>query len=291
MTQTVVSFHAHPDDEALLTGGTLALLAAAGHRVVLVVATAGGLGLSGPVAGGDLAALRRAELDRSAAALGVARVVHLGYPDSGWSPDRSSGPAADAFASVPVAQAAGRLADVLEAEQADILTVYDRHGGYGHLDHVRVHDVGLAAARLAGTPRVLEATIDRTLLRRAMRVLGALHLIPQNTAVDAVDSWFSGRDEITHRVPVGAFAAAKRAALACHASQAAGGDGPRTAALLLRLPRPVFRRVCGTEWFIETGAPVPHPPLTDLLTSARRPAAVPMAVPGADERSREEEMS
>ena len=271
MTRTVVSFHAHPDDEALLTGGTLALLAAAGHRVVLVVATSGGLGLTGgSAAGEDLTRVRSAELERSAAALGCARVVTLGFADSGWSPDQSSGPAANSFALVPVAEAARRLADVLEEERADVLTVYDRQGGYGHLDHVRVHDVGLAAAALAGTPRVLEATIDRTLLRRVMRVLGALHLVPKGTAVGAIDSWFSGRDEITHRVAVGAFAGAKRAALACHASQATGGDGPRTAALLLRLPRPLFRRVCGAEWFIETGADVPKPPLSDFLTSARR---------------------
>ena len=170
---------------------------------------------------------------------------------------------------MPVDDAARRLADVLAEENADLLTIYDRNGGYGHLDHVRVHDVGLAAAELAGKPRVLEATLDRTLLRRVMRGLGLVRLVPPNTAVDRVGSWFSARDEITHRVPVGAFAAQKRAALASHATQATGGDGPRTAALLLRLPGPLFRRVCGTEWFIETGAPVPHPPLADPLESAR----------------------
>ena len=94
MTLTVVSFHAHPDDEALLTGGTLAMLAAAGHRVVIVVATAGALGLSGEGLAPDALAERRsAELDRSAAALGSARVVRLGYADSGWCPDGSVPPA------------------------------------------------------------------------------------------------------------------------------------------------------------------------------------------------------
>src|SRR3954465_14291784 len=79
---TLVSFHAHPDDEALLTGGTLARAAAEGHRVVLVVATGGERGLTGkPV--DDLAAARRRELDQAAAALGVQRVVLLGYEDSG----------------------------------------------------------------------------------------------------------------------------------------------------------------------------------------------------------------
>jgi LmbE family N-acetylglucosaminyl deacetylase len=269
MTLTVVSFHAHPDDEALLTGGTLAMLAAAGHRVVIVVATAGALGLSGdPLAPADLATRRLEELDHSAKALGCARVVHLGYADSGWCPDGSVPPEPGTFATVPVAEAAARLAEILRDEDADLLTVYDRNGGYGHLDHVHVHDVGVAAAGLAGTPRVLEATIDRTFLRRGMRLLGLVRLVPANTAVDRVDTWFAGRGEITHRVSVRDFAAAKRAALASHSTQATGGDGPRTVTLLLRLPRVLFGRICGTEWFIETGAPVPERKLGNPLDSA-----------------------
>ena len=74
---TLVVFHAHPDDEALLTSGTMARASAEGHRVVLVVATDGGVGLvaSDFLAGGeDLAARRKAELHRSATAIGCARV-------------------------------------------------------------------------------------------------------------------------------------------------------------------------------------------------------------------------
>src|SRR6185436_10456253 len=83
---TLVSFHAHPDDEALLTGGTLARVAAEGHRVVLVTATAGGAGLSSDGTGADrsLADHRRAELAVAARALGCARWELLGYEDSGW---------------------------------------------------------------------------------------------------------------------------------------------------------------------------------------------------------------
>jgi LmbE family N-acetylglucosaminyl deacetylase len=81
---TVVAFHAHPDDEALLTGGTLARAAAEGHRVVVVMATT--------PARVDRAELRRRELEESAATLGVARVVHLGYADSGHGPVLHSNP-------------------------------------------------------------------------------------------------------------------------------------------------------------------------------------------------------
>src|SRR5580658_8433298 len=76
---TVLAFHAHPDDEALLTGGTLARLAAEGHRVVIVVAT-DGIVRRGPAPGEPT---RLDELEVSASVLGAARVVHLGYADSG----------------------------------------------------------------------------------------------------------------------------------------------------------------------------------------------------------------
>ena len=76
---TVVAFHAHPDDEALLTGGTLARIAAEGHRVVIVVATDGIMGPATRPGNHD----RLAELRASAAHLGAARVAHLGYATAG----------------------------------------------------------------------------------------------------------------------------------------------------------------------------------------------------------------
>ena len=124
---TVVSLHAHPDDEALLTGGWLAQRAAAGDRVVLVFATDGGAGLGdGP---GPLSGLRRAEARASATALGVARVVWLGHADSGMAtrPARGGG----RFVDVPVEAAAHALTAVLDEEGADVLTGYDARGGYG----------------------------------------------------------------------------------------------------------------------------------------------------------------
>ena len=96
MTHTLVAFHAHPDDEALLTSGTLARAAAEGHRVVVVVATDGDLGLASRrrmPADGRLGARRLEELRRSASVLGVARVVYLGYADSGLGPELLPDPA------------------------------------------------------------------------------------------------------------------------------------------------------------------------------------------------------
>src|SRR5690349_3047296 len=161
MARTCVFFHAHPDDEALLTAGTMAMLAAQGHRVVLVVATLGESGLAADAARGHLAEVRRAELAASARTLGCARIVSLGYADSGWEwpLGRPPGGGPDgAFADADVEGAARRLAATLREERADLLTTYDPAGGYGHPDHVQVHRVGARAAELAGTSVVLQAT-------------------------------------------------------------------------------------------------------------------------------------
>jgi LmbE family N-acetylglucosaminyl deacetylase len=108
-TKTIVSFHAHPDDEALLTGGTLAKAAAEGHRVVLVIATNGEAGLaSQDGAGTDLGLTRTTELARAARALGCARVEYLGLPDSGWRQETTPSPAT--FSQLPVELAAQTVA-------------------------------------------------------------------------------------------------------------------------------------------------------------------------------------
>ncbi len=239
MTYTLVSFHAHPDDEALLTGGTLARAAAEGHRVVVVTATNGEAGLtSADVTRADaLGTVRLLELDMAATALGVHRVVALGFPDG-------------RFDTIDVGTAARRLADVLAEERADVLTTYDRAGGYGHPDHVHVHRVGIAAARLAGTPVVLEATIDRTLLLKAVRLMRFLPNTPCVSSEDFRHS-YADRSEITHRVDVRNFVPAKKSALAAHHSQSLGGA--RTVKFLTALPSVVIRPVLGHEWFIERG--------------------------------------
>ena len=256
---TLVSFHAHPDDEALLTGGTLARAAADGHRVVLVTATAGEAGLSGDGMrdGASLEARRRLELARSAEALGCARWEILGYRDSGWGPpdpwtDRED-PTEPSFADLDPEGPARRLAEILREEAADALTVYDAQGGYGHPDHVQVHRVGVLAARLAGTPVVLEATVDRRLLRRVAAVMARLPGVRRLVPEDGFATAYLPREELTHRVDVRRHLGAKRAALAAHHSQTSGGGSVRTVALLLRLPGPVLGLALGHEWYRERG--------------------------------------
>jgi LmbE family N-acetylglucosaminyl deacetylase len=262
---TLVVFHAHPDDEALLTGGTMAKAAAAGHRVVVVFATDGAAGLAASRYGtpNEMGAVRRDEARAAAAALGADRVEFLGYDDSGMAGDPSG--LAHPFAAAPVDEAAGRLAGILRAERADVLTSYDRAGGYGHPDHVQVHAVGARAAALAGTPVLLEATVDRRLLRRAVRLVAWLPGLPAGFDTALVDRAYTDRAELTHRVDVRAFTGPKRTAMAAHASQASADRGTRTLQVLLRLPVPVFGRVVGHEWYRQPGRVPPRPLLDDVF--------------------------
>lgn len=262
---TLVAFHAHPDDEALYTGGTLASASAAGHRVVVVVATAGELGLTGSGGGEQLGDVRLAELDAAAAALGVARVVCLGYADSGFQ--EPAAPEPGSFCAAPAVDAAARLADVLVEEQADVLTVYDANGGYGHRDHRRVREVGLLAAATAGTPVVLEATVAREALQRGVRLLNRLGIRPGGVRADQLSRAYRSRAEITHEIDVRRHLRAKRAALQAHASQATGGADVRTVALLSRLPWPLSRSVLGREWFVEVGRPPGRHALGDVFAT------------------------
>lgn len=247
---TVVAVHAHPDDESLLTGGTLADLAAQGHRVVLVVATSGEHGRSADTDG--LGDRRSLELRNAARILGCERVVELGYADSGWDIAPATG--GRVFADVPVEEVAGRIAEVLREEAADVAIGYDEHGGYGHLDHVHVHHAVVRAVELAGTRRLLYATVDRTSIRRVVRLLGALHLLPVGFDPDRVATWFTAREAVTHRVRV-RHLRRKRRALRAHRSQTE--DGLRTVTLLARLPLPAFAVVAGREWFVERDLDTP----------------------------------
>ncbi len=246
---TVIAFHAHPDDEVLLTGGTLARLAAEGHRVIIVVATDGVMG----AADGPAGHVRLDELQASGSALGAARVVHLGYADSGHGPllypdppDRTR------FARADIGEAASRLADVIRDEGADLLLSYDPRGGYGHRDHLKVHQVGALAAQLTGT-RVLEATLPRELVGVLFEPLRLLRLVVSHQQA-GIRVAYTPRAAITHRVTVSRYARQKQTALAAHRSlPRAGGRTARLARVMVALPAPVFGLLFGREWFVEPG--------------------------------------
>jgi LmbE family N-acetylglucosaminyl deacetylase len=256
MSGTLVCFHAHPDDESISTGGVIAREAAAGRRVVLVVATGGELGEvdEGFLEPGETLGERRAsELARAAEILGLAKVYYLGYRDSGMEglPEND---APGSFWSADVDEAAERLAAILRTEDAEVLTVYDDNGGYGHPDHIQVHRVGVRAAELAGTPRVYETTMNADAIGRLIRANWEQFKasgIDMPEAVDDPDDIKVGvpESQITTFVDVSEFADRKREALAEHASQVAESH------FFLAMPPEMFREAFGTEWFIRRGAP------------------------------------
>lgn len=260
---TLVCFHAHPDDEAIATGGTMARAHAEGHRVVLVVATDGAHGeVPGDLAPGEtLVNRRRVETTASAQALGIDRVEFLGYTDSGmtgWEQNHHDG----SFWQADVEEAATRLADIVVDEGADVLTIYDWHGGYGHPDHIQVHRVGCRAEELVRDRlpdlRVLESTMNRDELRRGLqmaRELGVEAVGPDadgdefdpDGPMDDGNPMGTPEVELTLGVDVTAFVHAKRASIAAHRSQVSDSS------FFLQMPPEMFAQAFGREWYVEHG--------------------------------------
>ncbi len=251
---TIVFLHAHPDDEASQTSGSMARAAAEGHRVVAVFGTGGELGelpAAGLPEGETLRDWRRREAEASAAVLGVARVAWLGYLDSGmqgWEQNAHPG----AFTSADLDEAAGRLAAILDEEDADVLVGYDWHGGYGHPDHVKVHSVVHRAAELARRrPRLLESTMNRDAMRRFHEAAVAAGAGDQSfdpdSPMDDGNPLGEPESEIAWQVDVSDWLPQRRAALEAHRSQATDIEG------MLGMPEEVFDAIFGTEHYVEPG--------------------------------------
>jgi LmbE family N-acetylglucosaminyl deacetylase len=255
---TLVSFHAHPDDECILCGGVMRKAVDEGHRVVVVVATRGEVGevAEGFLDEGELLRDRRVrEMHASAEVLGAKRVEFLGYVDSGMMGEPTND-APNTFWTASVEEAAAKLAAILVEENADVLTVYDDNGGYGHPDHIQVHRVGMRAAELAGTPRVYQATMNRDLMnRRREEAVEAGYRTPD------VDTSQFGKPEaeLTTAVDVRAYLDVKKAAMRAHASQISEQS------FFLGQSDEAFAFAFGTEHFIRVGAE-PGITETDLFT-------------------------
>ena len=192
----VAAVVAHPDDEAWAIGGLLATMADAGADVTVICATAG--------EGGGDPVVRRDELRRSCAALGVREPVVLGWPDGGVS-------ALDRDAAV------ADLVRKLEALAPHIVVGLGPDGGYGHTDHTALcHLLRAAIHRLPALPCLLEAKFTPGALAKVQRFM--CRHAPQllDPAIDALGGQAHPDDVV---VPLGPFAAHKRDAIAAHRSQ------------------------------------------------------------------------
>ena len=154
---TLMTVHAHPDDETIGTGGTMAKAIQAGRRVVLVTCTRGEMGeivvadMDTPDNHRRLGEIRAGELERAMGLLGVTEWENLGYRDS----DMMGRPAnldPRSFWQADLDEAARRLVWLIRRYRPDVVTTYNAFGGYGHPDHIRTHDVTVRAFPRAGDP-------------------------------------------------------------------------------------------------------------------------------------------
>ena len=256
---TIVFLHAHPDDECLISGGTIAKYSAAGHRLVLVTATDGRHGerpadVDSPEA---LLVRRSEELANVVSILGIARHEWLGYHDSGmtgWAQNQIP----DAFIRSTVDDAARRLAAVVSDEQSRtdrlVLVGYDWHGNYGHPDHVHVHKVVRRTAELTKVRDFFEVTLNRDFFVEQFewaKANGVDNDFDPREPADDGNPMGEPESNITHHIDVSAYLVAKRRAIAAHVSQASDTG------FATQLSDETFLRAFGTEWFIKVGEPAP----------------------------------
>ena len=272
----LVTLHAHPDDEAIFTGGTILRAVRAGWRVVLIVATDGELGTG--AGGSDLGAKRRAETRDAARVLGVDRVEFLGYGDSGYDePSRGGRPIGTAsaralrsgtLAAAHVDAAAAAVRRILVEEEATALTSYDDNGIYGHIDHVLVHEI--AVRSVEGTScEHYESTLGRSGLRQLRSELVGRGLVADLWPLLLADRLGVEDGPTLVAVDVTGDLDRKLAAVAAHSSQLL------EAATFMGLPAGAFHHLLGTEWFRVARRGDGH--FLDLLTSESR-SLQPIAV-------------
>jgi N-acetyl-1-D-myo-inositol-2-amino-2-deoxy-alpha-D-glucopyranoside deacetylase len=154
---TLMTVHAHPDDETIGTGGVMARAIAEGRRVVLVTCTDGALGeivvpeRDTPEEHRRLAATRQLELEAAMGALGVTEWENLGYRDSDMM-GRLGNLDPRSFWQADMDEAIGRLVWLIRQYRPHVITTYNDFGGYGHPDHIRTHLVAVGAWARAGDP-------------------------------------------------------------------------------------------------------------------------------------------
>jgi mycothiol S-conjugate amidase len=243
---SLLTLHAHPDDEASKGAPTLAKYKAEGVHTVLVCCTGGEEGdlqnpslrdpgqpfhgVSAEEEKALLAAIRPGELAKSAEIIGFDRVVMLGYRDSGML-DAPANQHPDCFHMAPLDEAVGRLVAIIRRERPQVIITYgDDQRGYPHPDHVKVHDISLPAFERAGDPNWYPEAGEAwqplklyyTVWSKAR--LMAVHegMIRHRGESPYEQDWLDrpGHDDrITTKIDVGPFLWARSGALRAHATQ------------------------------------------------------------------------
>ena len=239
MPRTLLAVHAHPDDESSKGAATMARYADEGVRVVVVTCTGGEAGeilnpaMDKPGVLERMPELRRQELAKALEVLKVTAHHWLGYRDSGMADTEANGHP-DAFANADLDEATGRLVAIIRQERPQVVVTYDETGGYPHPDHIRTHEVSVAAFDAAGDPgRYPEAGPPFQPLKLyyhaafTRRRLEAVHAAATELGIESpfakwLEEWEKEGwqdPKVTTQVDVAAWLGRRRDALIAHATQ------------------------------------------------------------------------
>jgi N-acetyl-1-D-myo-inositol-2-amino-2-deoxy-alpha-D-glucopyranoside deacetylase len=255
VSRRLLFVHAHPDDESITTGASIARYAAEGAEVTVVTCT---LGEEGEVMAdlGELEGLRAhtadqlggyrvTELMGACAALGVSRHRYLGglgrWRDSGMAGTPSASHPR-AFTGGSVDEQAAQLAELIDEVRPQVVVTYDAFGGYGHPDHIRAHDITMAAAPGAkSVERVFHTVASRDAVRAGLAALrdhDPVFDVPEDDELPTTPD-----EVITTVLDVAEYLPAKVAALRAHATQlAVVDDGLLYFALTNEIAQPILDR-------------------------------------------------
>ncbi len=278
--RVLMAVHAHPDDECLGTGGILARYGAEGVRTVLVTCTDGAVGeISDPALATpeNLAEVRARELDESVRILGISRLAKLGYRDSGMQGTADNDNPAS-FHQADFDGAVAKVVRLMREERPDVVVTYDENGGYGHPDHIRAHQVTVAAFEAAGDPKrfpdagppwspakLYYAVIARSGFKRFGELLREAGIEPpfparSDEGGDTGPTFGVSDDRVTTIVDIHKYVDTKRSALAAHATQMGQEQ------FFMRLPPALFGEIFGRETFQLISGPSSGSPEDDLFS-------------------------
>jgi N-acetyl-1-D-myo-inositol-2-amino-2-deoxy-alpha-D-glucopyranoside deacetylase len=244
---TLFLVHAHPDDEAISTGGAMMKARKDGHRVVLVTATRGEVGeihnMDPESTRPHLGEVRTTELENAARILGVNRGEFMGYRDSGMA-GTADNENPSSFHQAPLGEAAARLVAILREEKPDVVVTYAEDGTYGHPDHIKAHHVTNAALDLlekeGWRPRKLYyMAIPRSLMQAFMDQM------PEEARQQGAGMTIPGTPDelVTTRIDVSDYVDQKREAFGAHVSQ----NDPNS--WFTTMADQIYRLAFGTEYY------------------------------------------
>jgi LmbE family N-acetylglucosaminyl deacetylase len=267
---TLLVVTAHPDDETLNAGGTIARCSAAGMRTVVVSMTGGESGRrtdTSLVSGRSLGEVRLRELRVAGVVLGASKCLSLGFADSGL-PGSPASQASDALVAADHTSAVERLVRTIREERPAVIITHDALGGYGHPDHRATHRITFTAFEAAGNAarcpdvghawspaRLYAAVFPRSLVQRFVHACRAAGLTLRGSAIAGADVGYEDPmfglpdQEVSTTVDVRDYVDLKFQALSAHRTQ----FGPDH--YLMRLSRAQLSDLWSTEFFLRLDAP------------------------------------